>query len=76
MTEKLLRNTIEIDQTLETLNVLLKDDETFHHVCDALFRAIDVNGDGSLERSEIRGFIDQICEDMGMTKNPDDESLE
>ena len=72
MTEKLLRNTTEIDKTLETLNVLIKDDETFHHVCDALYRAIDVNNDGSLERSEIKDFIDKICEDMGLTKNPDD----
>ena len=41
----LLRNTEEIEKTVETLNVLLGDEETFHHVCDALFRAIDINGD-------------------------------
>ena len=76
MTEKLLRNSKEIDQTLETLNVLLKDDETFHHVVDALFRAIDTNNDGSLERAEIKDFIDGICTDMGLQRNPDDASLE
>ena len=74
--QKLLKNTIEIDATLETLNVLLKDDETFHHVVDALFRAIDVNNDGSLERSEIKEFIDKICNEMGLHRNPDDQTLE
>ena len=66
MSEKLLRNTQEIEQTLDTLNVLLNDEETFHHVCDAIFKAIDVNGDGNLERDEIRGFINKICLDIGL----------
>ena len=72
MTEKVLVTSAEIDQTLDTLNVLLNDEETFHHVCAALFKAIDVNNDGSLERSEIRRFIDRICDEMGLEKNPDD----
>ena len=63
---KLLRNTTEIEQTLETLNILLSDEETFHHVVTALFNAIDVNKDGSLERDEVRKFIDQICDEMGL----------
>ena len=76
MAEKLLRNTSEIEQTLETLNILLNDEETFHHVCNALFNHIDKNKDGSLEKSEVTGFIDKICEDMGLEKKADDETLD
>ena len=71
-----MRQTQEIDQTLETLNILLEDEETFHHVCSALFKAIDVNGDESLQREEIRDFLDKICEEMGVTQNPDDATLD
>ena len=72
----LLRNTSERQKTLDTLKILLNDEETFHHVCNALFNAIDKNKDGSLEKSEIRGFIDKICDDMGLEKKTDDETLD
>jgi Ca2+-binding EF-hand superfamily protein len=65
----------EIEQTYEALKVILSDDETFHHVCTEVFKTIDVNGDGSLEKKEIRNFIDNICQEMGMETNPDDETI-
>ena len=76
MGERLLRNTSEIDQTLETLDVLLNDEETFHHVCASLFRAIDKNRDGSLERAEIKNFISEISADMGVKLDKSDKILD
>ena len=71
----MLRNTNEIDQMLETLNTLLEDGETFHRVCSTLFRAIDVNSDGSIKQKEVKNFIEKICFDMGLRENLDDESM-
>ena len=65
----------EIEQTYEALTVILNDDETFHHVCTEVFKTIDVNNDGSLEKNEIRNFIDNICQEMGMQSLPDDNTI-
>ena len=55
--------------------MILNDDETFHHVCVEVFRTIDVNKDGTLEKKEIRNFIDNVCQEMGMESNPDDKTI-
>ena len=34
-----------------------------------------VNNDGNLEKKEIRNFIDNICQEMGMQENPDDDTI-
>ena len=70
-----MSTTAEIEQTFEALKVILNDDETFHHVCTEVFKTIDVNNDGSLEKKEIRNFIDNICQEMGMKNNPDDKTI-
>jgi Ca2+-binding EF-hand superfamily protein len=57
------------------LKVILNDEETFHHVCTEVFRTIDINNDGNLEKKEIRNFIDNICQEMGMESNPDDTTI-
>ena len=51
----------ELEQTYEALKVILEDEETFNHVCTEVFKTIDVDGSGSLERAEIRNFINNIC---------------
>ena len=53
----------------------MNDEETFHHVCTEVFKTIDVNNDGSLEKKEIRNFIDNICQEMGMQSIPDDNTI-
>ena len=65
----------EIEQTYEALKVILEDEETFNHVCSEVFKTIDVDGSGSLERSEIKNFIFNICAEMGMKNNPDDRTI-
>lgn len=55
--------------------MILNDEETFHHVCTEVFKTIDVNSDGSLEKREIRNFIDNICEEMGMAQKTDDDTI-
>ena len=70
-----MHTTAEIEQTYEALKVILNDEETFHHVCTEVFKTIDVNNDQSLEKKEIRNFIDNICSEMGMTQNPDDKTI-
>lgn len=65
-----------MEQTYEALKVILEDDETFNHVCSEVFKTIDVDGSGSLERSEIKNFINNICTEMGMKNNPDDKTIQ
>lgn len=50
-----------MEQTYEALKVILEDEETFNHVCSEVFKTIDIDGSGSLERSEIKNFIFNIC---------------
>jgi len=40
-----------------------------------VFKTIDVNKDESLEKKEVRNFINNICAEMGMDTNPDDTSI-
>lgn len=66
----------EMEQTYEALKVILEDEDTFNHVCTEVFKTIDVDGSGSLERSEIKNFINNICAEMGMKNNPDDKTIQ
>jgi len=70
-----MANTEEMEQTYEALKVILEDDETFNHVCSEVFKTIDVDGSGSLERAEIKNFIFNICSEMGMKNNPDEKTI-
>mmetsp|Transcript_24680 Transcript_24680/g.24248 ORF Transcript_24680/g.24248 Transcript_24680/m.24248 type:complete len:101 (-) Transcript_24680:77-379(-) len=65
----------ELEQTFEALKVILDDEETFNHVCTEVFKTIDVDQSGSLERSEIKNFIFNICSEMGMKNNPDEKTI-
>ena len=40
----------ELEQTFEALKAILEDDDTFNHVCSEVFKTIDVDSSGSLER--------------------------
>jgi Ca2+-binding EF-hand superfamily protein len=71
-----MSQTEEMEQTYEALKVILEDEETFNHVCSEVFKTIDVDGSGSLERAEIRNFINNICAEMGMKNNPDDKTIQ
>ena len=44
--------TEELESTLEALSVILGDEETFDHVCKEVFKTIDVDGSGSLDKNE------------------------
>lgn len=45
-------------------------------MCTEVFKTIDVDGSGSLEKAEIRNFINNICSEMGMKNNPDDKTIQ
>ena len=66
----------ELEQTYEALKMILEDDDTFGHVCAEVFKTIDIDGSGSLERTEIRNFINNMCSEMGMKSNPDDKTIQ
>ena len=66
----------EMEQTYEALKVILEDEETFNHVCSEVFKTIDVDSSGSLEKAEIKNFINNICMEMGMKNNPDDKTIQ
>ena len=65
----------ELENVFEALKVILEDADTFEHVCKEVFKSIDADGSGSLEKSEIRAFIENICKEMGMKKQPDDDTI-
>lgn len=71
-----MSTTEELEQTYEALKVILEDEETFNHVCGEVFKTIDVDQSGSLERAEIKNFILNICSEMGMKSNPDDKTIQ
>ena len=43
-----------MEQTYEALKIILEDDETFNHVCTEVFKTIDIDNSGSLEKNEIK----------------------
>lgn len=45
-------------------------------MCAEVFKTIDVDGSGALERAEIRSFINNICAEMGMKNNPDEKTIQ
>jgi Ca2+-binding EF-hand superfamily protein len=65
----------ETENVYEALKVILEDNDTFEHVCKEVFKSIDVDASGSLEKAEIRQFIENICKEMGMKKSPDDDTI-
>ncbi len=65
----------ELESTLEALSVILGDEETFDHVCKEVFKTIDVDQSGSLDKAEIKSFIGNICSEMGMKNNPDEQVI-
>ncbi len=54
---------------------MLSDEGMFDHVCSTMYKTIDFDGSGSLERIEISKFIRKICEEMGMLNYPDDKTI-
>ena len=70
-----MSTTEELEKTHEALKVILEDKDTFEHVCREVFNTIDADGNGSLERQEIKAFIEHICGEMGMNGSPDDKTI-
>lgn len=54
---------------------MLDDTEMFDIVSKEVFKAIDCDGNGDLDKDEIQSFIDRICEEMGIKSNPDDPEM-
>ena len=65
----------ELQKTYEALNVILQDKDTFELVCHEVFTTIDADGNGSLERLEIRAFIEHACGEMGVNGSSDDKMI-
>ncbi len=65
-----------MEQTYEALNVILEDNESFEKVCCEVFKAIDADNSGSIDRKEIKNFILNICKEMGMRSDPDDKTIQ
>jgi Ca2+-binding EF-hand superfamily protein len=44
-------------------------------VCAEVFKTIDEDESGSLERMEVKNFIYKICNEMGMANKPDEKTI-
>ena len=50
----------EIEATHEAIKVMLEDTDTFDTVCKEVFKTIDGDGNGDLDKDEIQAFIERI----------------
>ena len=64
-----------IEKTYEALKIILNDEETFNHVAMEVFKTIDINGDESLQKKEVVDFIENICQEMGLSYGPDEQTI-
>ncbi len=65
----------EIQETYNALTQLLDDEESFGKVVKAVFNVIDKDNSGTIELNEIEDFIENVCKEMGINKNPDKNSI-
>jgi Ca2+-binding EF-hand superfamily protein len=63
----------KLTDTLEAIELFLSDNEILNTVIDSVFASIDKDHSGSIEESEITGFIDKINKQMelNMSSNKD-----
>ena len=60
---------------LHGLTTILNKESIFDSVVKEVFKTIDVDGSGEIDASEIKQFLDEVCESMG-SKKPDQESID
>lgn len=51
----------EIEATYEGIKVMLEDGEMFDMVAKEVFKTIDGDGNGDLDKDEIQAFMERIC---------------
>ena len=65
-----------VQETYDALEAILNDDATFAEVLQSVFDSIDTDHSGTLEKGEIKMFIEQICGEMNIKKLPGADSIE
>ncbi|KAG2426710.1 hypothetical protein HYH02_014750 [Chlamydomonas schloesseri] len=56
----------DLRTTQESLTILLSDDSAFESALNAIYEAIDSNGDGRLDAHELERYIGRACAKMGV----------
>ncbi|PNW80277.1 hypothetical protein CHLRE_08g385100v5 [Chlamydomonas reinhardtii] len=56
----------DLRTTQDSLTILLSDDSAFESALNAIYEAIDTNGDGRLDPSELERYIGRACAKMGV----------
>ena len=54
----------KLTDTLEAVELFLSDKEVFNTVLDSVFASIDKDNSGTIEESEIAGFIERVNKQM------------
>ena len=71
-----MANQEEMEQTYEALKTILEDQNVFDNVVQEIFEQIDTDGNGNLEREEIKDYILKLCKEIGMKHHPNDRTME
>ena len=53
-------------ETLEMVNILLRNEKLFGQVVKIVFESIDTDRSGTLELAEMENFLTKICEEMNI----------
>ena len=65
----------EREETYNTLNSLLANEDSFKEVIEAVFASIDEDGSGDLQPSELEKFIKEVCTSMGLKSAPGGDNI-
>ena len=65
-----------VQETYDALTAILSDEKTFNEVVESVFKSIDKDNSGTLEKKEIEEFISTICGEMNIKKLPGSDSVE
>ncbi len=55
-----------VQETHDSLRIILEDNETFDLVVDRVFTDLDVNHNGTLDTVEFQAYIARCCSNMGI----------
>ena len=66
----------EVQANYTMMDMVLKNQRLFDHVVSTLFSGLDKDGNGTLEFSELKEYMDKICSEVGVKRKPKDSELE
>eukprot|EP00826_Nyctotherus_ovalis_P042044 TRINITY_DN428_c0_g1_i3.p2 TRINITY_DN428_c0_g1~~TRINITY_DN428_c0_g1_i3.p2 ORF type:complete len:110 (-),score=33.17 TRINITY_DN428_c0_g1_i3:81-410(-) len=65
----------EAKSNLDMVNVLLNNEKLFNQVVKTVFDSIDTDKSGSLELSEMEGFMRKVCDEMNIKGGPNKSEI-